>query len=375
MSQTPSALLEAAFRQGAFTHAYAVALRRGALAFECGAGEGSASTVFDLASITKAMSTTAAFMALWSDGLVSPALPVQSLWPDTAAARARITLGDLLAHRSGLPPYVPYFAEVMRRRPRLFEKDCPAAERAAARDEVIAQAKTTEPFQRVGEAAVYSDVGFILLGELLAHASGLPLDALYETRVRAPMALGAHFRRLSSHPAAEPLAPTWHERPRPRAPEQTIGWAPLPAYPSALGEVDDDNAWTMDGVAGHAGLFGTAHDLARFGQRVLEELHGAGRLASAERWAEALTVDATTRDSTRTLGFDTPSSVGSSAGAWFGQRPPGAFGHLGFTGVSLWVDRAEELVVALCTNGCKTDRVRSGIRELRARFHDAAFRS
>jgi CubicO group peptidase (beta-lactamase class C family) len=145
-----------------------------------------------------------------------------------------------------------------------------------------------------------------------------------------------------------------------------------------VGEVDDDNAFVMDGVAGHAGLFGTADDVAAFGQAVLEERAGAGRLAPAERWAVALRRDAATPGSTSGLGFytrlpgDPPGE--SSAGRVVGAADPGAVGHTGFTGTSLWIDLARDLVVALCTNRVAGPRGRADarIREFRPRFHDAA---
>jgi len=124
----------------------------------------------------------------------------------------------------------------------------------------------------------------------------------------------------------------------------------------------------MDGVSGHAGLFGTASEVARFGQRVLEELDGAGRLAPAALWERAVTP---APGSTRGLGFDTPSDESSSAGRLIGRTPPGAFGHLGYTGTSLWVDRARRLSVALLTNRTALGRENLRIQEFRPAFHDA----
>jgi CubicO group peptidase (beta-lactamase class C family) len=134
----------------------------------------------------------------------------------------------------------------------------------------------------------------------------------------------------------------------------------------------------MDGVAGHAGLFGTAADVAAFGQAVLDDRAGAGRLAPRGHWALALARDATTEGSPCALGFhtrmpgDPPGE--SSAGRLVGEEPPGAVGHIGFTGTSLWIDLARHLVIALCTNRVAGPRGRAEvrIREFRPRFHDAA---
>jgi CubicO group peptidase (beta-lactamase class C family) len=173
------------------------------------------------------------------------------------------------------------------------------------------------------------------------------------------------------------VAPTGRTRPREPAPGQEGLWEPFAPHPSPAGEVDDDNAFVMDGVAGHSGLFGTAADLAAFGQAILDDWAGAGRLAPADRWAVTLARDAATLGSTCALGFQTrlPGDLEeSSAGRLVGAEPPGAVGHLGFTGTSLWVDLARGLVVALCTNRVAGPRGRTEvrIREFRPRFHDAA---
>jgi CubicO group peptidase (beta-lactamase class C family) len=137
----------------------------------------------------------------------------------------------------------------------------------------------------------------------------------------------------------------------------------VPERPTQPCEVDDDNAWCLDGVSGHAGLFGTALDVARFGQAVLE-----GRWTPPTPWAR----DASTPGSTRAFGFDTPSLEGSSCGGRFGRRGPlGAIGHLGFTGTSLWIDLDRHLVVAFLTNRVALGRANIRIREFRPRVHDA----
>jgi CubicO group peptidase (beta-lactamase class C family) len=129
----------------------------------------------------------------------------------------------------------------------------------------------------------------------------------------------------------------------------------------------------MDGVAGHAGLFGTASDVATFGQILLEDVHGAQHLARRELWQRAIAPDRSTPGSSRALGFDTverDSPPDSSAGKQIGRLGPGALGHLGFTGVSLWIDLARMLVVALCTNRTLLGRGNLRIRSFRPAFHD-----
>jgi CubicO group peptidase (beta-lactamase class C family) len=333
--------------------------------------------VFDLASLTKPMATLSCFMALWAKGKLGPSTPVAKYFPTSAAAEAGLTIADLLYHRSGLPPFVPYFSRAMPAVPELFAASCPADVRRQVRDEVVQAALRSRLRDEPGAAAVYSDVGFIVLGELLAAVAQQPLDALFARLVAAPLALQARFLRLSSTDARPAdVAPTGTQRPREPAPGQEGMWAPFPAHPSRPGEVDDDNAWVMDGVAGHAGLFGTAQDVARFGQGVLDELHGAAKLAPLALWERAVAVDFGTPGSSRALGFDTPGRKAgetSSAGARLGDQAPGAVGHLGFTGTSVWIDLARQLVVALVTNRTFLGRANVGIRAFRPRFHDAVF--
>lgn len=352
-------LLAEGVASGVFPQAWAVVRWRGERVFEGGAGGATAETVFDLASLTKVICTTPLFLSLWAEGKTEP---------DAVA--------DLLCHRAGLPAFVPFFVGALRRFPRLLDPDCPPELRAAARRAVVGEAFTVAPAEPPRTRAVYSDVGFIVLGELLSLAAAAPLDAGFAERVAAPLGLRVHFRRLSAPPpGGATIAPTGATRPREPAPGQAGLWEALPPRPSPPGEVDDDNAWAMDGVAGHAGLFGTAGDVARFGQAVLEEIEGAGRIAPPSLWEQALARDRLTPGSTRAFGFDTrlpddPPGDGS-AGRYLGQVPPGAVGHLGFTGTSLWIDRARRLVVALCTNRTALGRANTRIRDFRPRFHDA----
>jgi CubicO group peptidase (beta-lactamase class C family) len=368
------ALLEAGVTEGVYPAAQACVLHRGHVLFSGHAGACDAGTLFDLASVTKVLSTTAAFMALWGAGVVEPGTPLGRLLPG-AAAHADTTLEDLLRHRAGLPAWRPFFAlpealpAVQAAGDGGAAGGSPPGAWARSRRAVAAAALACAPEAPLRARSVYSDVGFILLGEALAAAEGgAPLDAVFFARVAGPLGLAARFHRLSAPESRKaPCAPTGRTRPREPAPGQEGLWQ-LAERPSPPGEVDDDNAWAMDGVAGHAGLFSTAEDLARYGQAVLAELEGAGRLAPAASWRRALQRDALVAGSTRAMGFDTPSAEGSSSGRHFS---PAAAGHLGFTGTSLWVDPPRALVVALVTNRTATGRANQAIRTFRPRFHDA----
>jgi CubicO group peptidase (beta-lactamase class C family) len=371
-------LLEAGVRDGVFPSAQASVFHQGREVGRAAVGAGE-ETPFDLASLTKVLCTAPAFVALWAEGKVGPSTAV-SRWIDgSPLAKHGGTLGDLLAHRSGLPAWSPFFAVVLHTVPELRRIDCPPAVRLSVRSEVRDAAARSPLEAPPGTRTLYSDVGFLLAGEMLAEAAGAPLDAVH-ARICERLGAATHFHRLSTRgqdsrdPCAgrwEPLPPTGSLRPRPPAPGQENRWESLASEPSRPGEVDDDNAWVMDGVSGHAGLFGTATEVARFGQRVLEELAGAGRLAPPALWERAVTQ---APGSSWGLGFDAPSGESSSAGSLLGRTPPGAFGHLGYTGTSLWVDRARGLSVALLTNRTALGRDNLRIQEFRPAFHDAVLR-
>ncbi|WP_141593757.1 MULTISPECIES: serine hydrolase [unclassified Myxococcus] len=363
-------VLDDACELGVFPSAQAVVLHRGVQVFGGVAGKVSGDTRFDLASLTKVISTTSLFLRLWTEGKVGPETLVSRYFPGTPVGDAGVTVADLLYHRSGLPPFVPFFAQALTAHPELLDADCPSALRARVRDEVIQAAAATPLAAEPQTRAAYSDVGFILLGEILSRAAGAPLDTLFSRHVAEPLGLSARFHRLTDFPADAMPAPTGATRPREPAPGQETLWKDVPTQPTRPGEVDDDNAWVMDGVAGHAGLFGTAVDVARFGQAVLDGCAGGAIIAPGPLWHRALATDPKVEASTRSMGFDSPSEGVSSAGHYIGDTPPGAVGHLGFTGTSLWVDLRRSLVVALVTNRVANGRQETRIRDFRPLFHD-----
>ena len=372
-------VLEAGVREGVFPAAQASVFHEGREVGRAAVGA-TEETPFDLASLTKILCTATAFVGLWAEGKVGPSTPV-SRWIDgSPLAKNGATLGDLLAHRSGLPAWQPFFAVVLHTVPELRRADCLPATRLSVRSEVRDAAARSPLDAPPGTRTLYSDIGFLLAGEMLAEAAGAPLDAVH-AQMSGKLGVATHFHRLSTrgHDDRDPCGGRWDGlpltgslRPRPPAPGQENRWESLASEPSPPGEVDDDNAWVMDGVSGHAGLFGTATEVARFGQRILEELGGAGRLAPAALWDRAVTP---TPGDSRGLGFDTPSGESSAAGRLLGRRPPGGFGHLGYTGTSLWVDRPRGLSIALLTNRTALGRDNMRIQEFRPAFHDAVLQA
>ncbi|MCL2259611.1 MAG: beta-lactamase family protein [Proteobacteria bacterium] len=356
---TPQTLLEEAAHARAFGAYRAEVWHRGKphLSF----GNVPPHTFFDLASLTKVLGTTALFFALWQEGKLHPSTPLHQLLPE---APRGIGLDDILFHRAGFAAHVPLFVQSFQKFPALAQPNCPGATRIQAREACLAQLLQTHPVDLPGTLCRYSDIGFMWLGHALQNFAQCPLEVLFENLVARPLGLKAHFRPLTQ-PKEEWLLspPTGLLRPRPPAPGQEGLWT-LPQFPSAPGSVDDDNAFALAGVAGHAGLFGRAVDVARFGQALLE---GHWKIPYAEVWP----ADSRIAGSTRAMGFDRPSPEGASAGHFFGKGPKGAVGHLGFVGTSLWVDLDEEVVAVLLCNRTLWGRHNLQIRQVRPRFHNA----
>jgi serine-type D-Ala-D-Ala carboxypeptidase len=336
----------------------AAVMHRGQLVFH--GGTAPAQARFDLASVSKVMSTTALLCEALRAGVLRRDTRVGDVFPHAAAAH--VTVDDLAHHRAGLMPYTTWFADVLHLHPKLATPAAHYSLREHVRAELIERHLKLAPERAAGQAAVYSDVSFILLGAMLEAVLQLPLDIAFETHVARRFSLTAGYRRLSLSLPDTDVVPTQRVRPRPPAPGQEGRWELYSPMPSQPGEVDDDTCFVMNGVAGHAGLFGTAVDVARFGQAVLE-----GQVALPSR-----AIDSTVPGSTRTFGFDTPGTQAPSCGPLFSLS---SLGHTGFTGTSLWVDFERHLVVSLLTNRTALGRDNLAIRTFRPRFHTLVAKS
>jgi len=346
--QPVQALLQEAVAQGVFPGGVlavgyqghlAVLHPFGRLTYDDDASPVRADTLYDLASLTKVVATTTAAMMLYERGLLPLDAPVTDYLPGfragpDGALKDRILIRHLLTHSSGLPGYVRLFQEVKDRR-QLLER--------------IYALPLDYP---TGSRSVYSDLGIILLGEVLERTSGRPLDRLLQENLFAPLGLSNTLFSPSASLRAR-VAPTEVDREF--------------RHRLLRGEVHDENAWVMGGVAPHAGLFSTARDLAVFCQLLLN-----GGIYAHHRYLKRSTIEVfTTRqripDSSRALGWDTPSDP-SSGGRYLSER---AFGHTGFTGTSIWLDPEKDLFVVLLTNRVHPTRTNEKIRDLRPRLHDA----
>lgn len=305
----------------------------GTLTFEPEAAPATAGTIFDLASLTKVLATATVAMRLRDRQVLDLDDPVARWLAEWRAAdRASVTIRDLLAHCSGLPAHAPFYESLHGRRE--FQ---------------AAIAETSLEYQPRAQS-IYSDLGFILLGFILEDAGGAPFAQQFESIA----ALVAPERLAFTPPRAwrEVTAPTEIERWRGRL---------------LVGDVHDLNAWALGGVAGHAGLFGTAAAVAAFARRVL-----AGLRADDDRLARHETVRLFAHrvpvpNSTRALGWDTMKST-SSCGT---RMSASSIGHTGFTGTSLWIDWERDCYVVLLTNRVHPDPSRDAILRLRPAFHDA----
>jgi len=401
VNETLRRLLEEGIERAAFPAAQACVFRDGAPLGCASAGRTAragapvtGSTRFDVASLTKVMATTTAAYVLVSGGALRLDDPVSRFFPAFAeGARARITVRHLLAHTSGLPAWRPLFAGLLRHpelralypgaaasQPVLLPAATVEAKRRAlwqrARTYVVEAAATTPLETEPGRVCVYSDPGFILLGEIVAACAGMPLDRFCAAWVFSPLGLESTGFRPLPAPAADPAAFAATGRTRPRAPargQEGLYEIPPQRERDQVGEVDDDNCWAMGGVSGHAGLFSTAEDVARWGEAIRAEREGARRLGDPEVLATFLALDPHPEGPPRALGFDVPSGPASSAGRLLGRAgPQGARGHLAFTGCSVWIDFDRRLTVALLTNRVYPNRANeAGIRAFRPAFHDA----
>lgn len=302
-------------------------------------------TIFDLASLTKVIATATLAMRAVDDGVLELDDAVARWIPEWRGAdRQQVTIRDLLSHSTGLTGYLPYF------------RNCTG--RAEFQAAIAESALEYAPRAR----SLYSDLGFILLAFILEDARNRS-NPPWPGAVDPGTSLDAQFRRVASYVTEEPL--TF------RPPRHWRDWiAPTEHDPwrgrTLVGEVHDENAWALGGVAGHSGLFGTAAAVGAFARAVLHTVHGNGVLAKPETmqlFARKVDVPG----SSRALGWDTMLPT-SSCGR---RMSPTAIGHTGFTGTSLWIDWERDLYVVLLTNRVHPSRENLEIRQIRPRVHDA----
>ena len=336
-----------------------------------GYGPATDSSIYDLASLTKVIGTTTAVMILTEEGeldldaLVKEYLPE---WGGRDPAKDRVTIRHLLTHTAGFPPFEPLWRELRGR-------------------EAFIERIASAPLQyQPGEREVYSDFGLILLGVIIERIAGKPLDEFLEERLFHPLGL----RETGFNPRtweADTLGILLARKARPEPAE--VAAVPAVLARIAPTEIDtiyrmthihavvhDENAYAIGGVAGHAGLFSSARDLAVFAEMIRSGgLYHDPETGESRRLLRPETIRrfATRRPggTSRALGWDTPAGR-SSAGDYFTAR---SFGHTGFTGTSIWIDPERDLFVVLLTNRVNPSRENRSHIELRRAVHDAAQRA
>ena len=289
-------------------------------------------TVFDLASLTKVLATTTLVMRQVERGILSLDDPVAHHVPDWRDdGPVLVTIRDLLSHSAGLAAHVPFYRDHQ------------------GRDSFEAAVVQTPRAYEPRTKSIYSDLGFMLLGFILDRIA--PLATQFDT-------LRVHMGNIQDLQFTPPVI--WKAR---TAPTRIDPWRQR----VLIGEVDDDNAWALGGTAGHAGLFGvigSVGEYARHVMQVLEGRTGAFTQAIAETFvARRVEIPG----SSRALGWDTMLPT-SSCGT---RMSPRAFGHVGFTGTSLWIDPERSVYVALLTNRVHPTPENNAITTVRPALHDA----
>jgi len=266
------------------------------------------------------------------------------------------TFRHLLAHCGGLPAWKPYFEEIIKSE-KAGRINFTASR--AAKSYVYEQIHRDKPISAPGTQSLYSDLGFMILAEAVEILTGNSLDRFCQDRIFKPMGMRAtgfvdlsQLRTRRLQPVTEMIAPT-----------ENCPWRKK----VLCGEVHDDNAYAMGGVAGHAGLFSSARDIHTFVARLDQCRRGKDSFLPQPLVEEFLTKDQTVSQSTFALGWDTPTPGQSSSGSLFSPR---SVGHLGFTGCSIWWDLEKNCHVVLMTNRVHPTRKNDKIKEFRPLIHD-----
>ena len=343
--ETIDRVVNRGIKAGGFPGAAVVVGRKGSAVWEKGFGRidwatsssrvSATETIYDLASLTKVIGTTTAVMILFDEGRIKLDAPVSTYLPEfTGGYKDSVTVRQLLEHRSGLPA----------------DRDLwrIAHSPAEARQVVLDAPLECKP----GQCYIYSDLGAITLGMMVERVTGQGLDVFLHERVFAPLGMVNTFFKPADSLKSR-VAPTEVSPPR--------------GYP-LQGEVHDENAYALGGVAGHAGLFSTASDLSIFAQMILEGGEYKGVRIVSDSTIKLFTTRAA---GSRALGW------AMADGQWGSGRfmSEGSFGHVGYTGTSLWIDPDREMFVVLLTNRVHAARARQPakvIADVRADLTDAA---
>jgi CubicO group peptidase (beta-lactamase class C family) len=363
-------LLDAGVGEGAYGAAILLVGRGDEVLLERSAGYARAASLFDIASLTKPLAA-ALFLVLSQEGHLSPDGVAAEVLPFTSPdPRVRgIRFAHLLSHTSGLPAWLPLYEKVAAAETTEGRRLSGTAE---GHDRILAEVLSLPLSRDPGTGWEYSDLGYMLLGRAIEVAGFRSLDRLLAEKISGPLGMReTRYLPLAAMSDCEAgrLIPT--------------GWSEV-RQREKVGEVDDENAAAMGGVAGHAGLFSTAGDLFRFAREIVRARRGEGRVLSRPSAVGMTTRVALPSGCPRTLGFDTPTpphsppgggSPGNSPSSQAGDlAPTDAVGHLGYTGCSMWIDPVREISVILLTNRVVAGSDNRKLSSLRPRIHDAIWK-
>ena len=365
-------VLEEAVRDGTFPGAVVLVRQDGEVVYRKAHGYRSLEpertplsedTVFDLASLTKPLATTVALMRFVAEKKIRLDDRISRFFPNFGTCgKTATTVRQLLSHSSGLPAWRPYYKELRAQKQKVSRLATLGSQ--SARDFIYAQIQREKAEYEPGARALYSDLGFMLLGALIEDMSGTSLDQYCWNKIYRPLGLQAigfinieTLRQKRYETATEMIAPTercpWRER-------------------ILCGEVHDDNAYAMGGVSGHAGLFAPIDEVDRLVSTLVECHAGAHPFLPADVVRDFWTVNTAVPDSTWACGWDTPSPQGSSAGEFFSSR---SIGHLGFTGTSVWIDLERNIHIIMLSNRVHPRRENEKITAFRPILHNAVMKA
>lgn len=350
-------IMERARKSSIFPGAYLLFAKRGNIKYKKVFGHGSLvpeiselreDTIFDIASLTKVIATTTALMILVRDRYLEIDDRASKFIPSLVRyGKSDITLRHLLCHASGLPAWKPYYKVVCN-----ADRIVPNHTTKNLIYEMVHKEKLVYP---LGEDSQYSDLGFILLEEIIEKASGKSLENFCNDRIFNPLGMKNTFyikladkRNIEKERFAATEKCLWRKR-------------------VLRGEVHDANAYAMGGVAGHAGLFATGEDIYFFAKEMLEIFKGKEGMIPKETLEKFVKRQESVKHSSRALGWDTPSRIFSTSGRYFSNE---SIGHTGFTGVSLWIDLKREIVVILLSNRVHPTRENPTFNQFRPYIHD-----
>lgn len=311
-------------------------------------------TIFDIASLTKVVATTSLMLVAHHEGVchLDDRLDIFDWGVSLRSELRRVTLRQLTTHTGGFEAWLPLFETLLPTSP---NDNTTSAE---TRRSLAAQYILAQPLAYAsGTQVCYSDPGFILLGYLLEMLYGQSLSTLFLDKVAVPLGLDP----IAYCPLGD--ASPFPDNPDAYAATEACGWRGR----VLVGEVHDENAWAMGGIAGHAGLFATTRAVWQFAQALLDTAAGRRLWLPPELLRQSWQRQPSPAGSTRAIGWDTPNAEGSTSGDYFSPR---SIGHLGYTGTSMWLDPDRDVIVVLCTNRVHPSREATGIRQLRPGVHN-----